>query len=1284
MIPGLFVALILASYLSGQVCLRLGLPQVVPMYLIGSGFRTFGIYDDFVNWTVFANLRYLAVTVILVKSGLAMNIDVAKNYKSQVRCLISIAIHYTCGFSYREIAFLTISGIPKATVQSFCFIVSLTSCLTMSLIFSFIVSLTSSSIMSLSFCFIVCSNPCLTEKNDLHVVYASRLCDRHSDFDDLGVTTTWSLTWEDVATHLSKPFEISDQRHEKRDSEKATSNHDALSSAEDPLALTPRSRISTSGLKTTIHSPCHVPDVKGFIHVELSIHTNANRLMHIISPFHRLRTGRDPLKVTAQRNTEKGCTAISLYLSRITTGTSNSTHVVFFPDLLRIAPNTPVSLRCSAFIRFLSAIPYRETRDATKPEDNPSHATYAPDCIKTRKIEATSKLGSHHGDEFSSFSLLYSPYLESPVAGMDDVLHDDGLLSKAKGGTHVFEKTLHSLLEGSSFVASSLIRMLETFDNIQFYSHSQSDESYVSCSYERNNTCKLQVKGEDVLVGTRSQGGGLYKLALKTVYPNHEPVDINSLTTRDTLQLYHERFGHQNKRHVRSILARELGINVKLDSELCEACMYGKSPMELWTGKKPSVKHLKIIGSECYVHVPKQQRTKLSKKAVKGVLVGYENTEGYRVWCKETNRILRSRDVIFDEKPLKSENKLLPERQTSKDFEVDEADKSETEDDSGNEDLEDSTDEIERVLRNRSTLKKPLRFEDLVMEAITGMNEYKEPQTYYQAVNSQNRTEWEEAMKSEMDSLAANKTWIMAKLPPGKKALRCRWVFRVKTNPDGSVDRYKARLVIKGFSQKKGIDYEETFSPVAKTGTIRCLLSVAANEDMVLGQFDVSTAFLYGDLEEEIFMVQPEGFEDGTNRVCHLKKSLYGLKQAPRCWNKRVVDYLKKIGFKASDADPCLFIRQNGTEKVLIALYVDDGLIAASSTKLKDEFLEEMRREFKITTKAASYFLGVEIVQEDGKITVNQAAYVRNILQKFGMENCKPVSTPMVKEDKAADQETKDTGVPEEGPKFPYRQAVGALMYLMVSTRPDIAFSVGVVSRSLENPTESDIVKVKRIFRYLRGTANYGLTYKRGQDSMRLIGYSDADHGGDGETGRSTSGVLCLYSGGAVSWLSQRQASVAISTTEAEIVAASEGAKELVWLKRLLESMVGRIETPQLEIDNEAALKLAKNPEYHRRTKHIRIRHFFVRELVIEEEIQVKKVDTNLQVADILTKALHQPRHRELCQRMGLNRKSGERACFRGRVIMRFHTRELATPPSNYSFAIFQRMSDQRAKKALS
>ncbi|CAB0020139.1 unnamed protein product [Nesidiocoris tenuis] len=754
-----------------------------------------------------------------------------------------------------------------------------------------------------------------------------------------------------------------------------------------------------------------------------------------------------------------------------------------------------------------------------------------------------------------------------------------------------------------------------------------------------SKTCKLQVKGEDVLVGTRSQGGGLYKLALKTVYPNHEPVDINSLTTRDTLQLYHERFGHQNKRHVRSILARELDINVKLDSELCEACMYGKahrkkfgtrpratkpgelihtdvggpflrslhgnyryyvifkddftkfrfvyfmreksevpskleqmleetkvtghiveellsdnggefdseairkilrkngikqrltmpytpeqngcserenrtlietartlmhsraklpqglwselantaryilnltgpttvvgkSPMELWTGKKPSVKHLKIIGSECYVHVPKQQRTKLSKKAVKGVLVGYENTEGYRVWCKETNRILRSRDVIFDEKPLKSENKLLPERQTSEDFEVDEADKSETEDDSENEDLEDSTDEIERVLRNRSTFKKPLRFEDLVMEAITGMNEYKEPQTYYQAVNSQNRTEWEEAMKSEMDSLAANKTWIMAKLPPGKKALRCRWVFRVKTNPDGSVDRYKARLVIKGFSQKKGIDYEETFSPVAKTGTIRCLLSVAANEDMVLGQFDVSTAFLYGDLEEEIFMVQPEGFEDGTNRVCHLKKSLYGLKQAPRCWNKRVVDYLKKIGFKASDADPCLFIRQNGTEKVLIALYVDDGLIAASSTKLKDEFLEEMRREFKITTKAASYFLGVEIVQEDGKITVNQAAYVRNILQKFGMENCKPVSTPMVKEDKAADQKTKDTGVPEEGPKFPYRQAVGALMYLMVSTRPDIAFSVGVVSRSLENPTESDIVKVKRIFRYLRGTAD--------------------------------------------------------------------------------------------------------------------------------------------------------------------------------------------------------------------
>ncbi|CAA9995330.1 unnamed protein product [Nesidiocoris tenuis] len=261
-----------------------------------------------------------------------------------------------------------------------------------------------------------------------------------------------------------------------------------------------------------------------------------------------------------------------------------------------------------------------------------------------------------------------------------------------------------------------------------------------------------------------------------------------------------------------------------------------------------------------------------------------------------------------------------------------------------------------------------------------------------------------------------------------------------------------------------------------------------------------------------------------------------------------------------------------------------------------------------------------------------QKAYLRKVLEKFGMSDCRPVSTPMVKDSTTRKPEEQD----DQGETFPYRQAVGALMYLMVGTRPDIAYSVGVVSRTLENPKWSDWLKVKRIFRYLKGTSDMGLLFTGCDNTTQLETFSDADHGGDTTTGRSTSGVVSIFSNGAISWLSQRQASVAISTTEAEIVAASEAAKEMVWLKRLLKDMGVVSEKPALHVDNEAAIRLAQNPEFHRRTKHIQLRHFFVRELVTDEQIQILKVDTENQLADILTKPLPRGRFESLRNKLGV------------------------------------------------
>lgn len=390
------------------------------------------------------------------------------------------------------------------------------------------------------------------------------------------------------------------------------------------------------------------------------------------------------------------------------------------------------------------------------------------------------------------------------------------------------------------------------------------------------------------------------------------------------------------------------------------------------------------------------------------------------------------------------------------------------------------------------------------------------PETYQEAIVRDDSAEWLKAMACEMDSLKEKDVWQVCDLPSNRKALPCKWVFRIKRNQDGTIDKYKARLVAKGFKQRRGVDYEQTFSPVARMATIRALLSVSAKENLHLTQFDVTTAFLNGKLEEEIYMQQPDGFKDGTSKVCRLKKSLYGLKQAPRCWNSYFEEFLVEQGFIQNEADCCLYVKKIGKKKILIVLYVDDGLVATTDKDLAKEFLEELGKALIFTTKPASVCLGLEIARsKDGSISIKQESYTKKFLERFRMFDCNLVSTPFEK------NQTLEPGkVDDADERFPYREAVGALAYLMSGTRPDIAYAVGVVSRKLEKPTKTDWLRVKRIFRYLKGTMSYGIRYR--SDSSRAIvdGYSDADHAGDENTGRSTTGVACFFAGGIVSWLS--------------------------------------------------------------------------------------------------------------------------------------------------------------------
>jgi hypothetical protein len=636
------------------------------------------------------------------------------------------------------------------------------------------------------------------------------------------------------------------------------------------------------------------------------------------------------------------------------------------------------------------------------------------------------------------------------------------------------------------------------------------------------------------------------------------------------------------------------GLPKELWAEACNTAVYilnrtgptpveGKTPLELWKEESyATIGHLRVFGTECYVHIPKQKRHKWDQKSRLGRLVGYMgDKDGYRIWIPSERKIVLSRDVLF--KPevtcnvrnnfIQTES-LCPRTHVLPPQEVQIIQNHERDDEKkqtstfGGSDGSNSERYIQdyKNIRERKQPNWMTSGEFVCLAGSVQGDSCLNPISYTEAVQSNEHKQWMKAMKEELASLRENETWELVNRPVNAKVIQNCWVMRVKKSSDGNA-RFRARLVAKGYAQKPGIDYDETFSPVARYDTIRTLLAVAASEGMKIKQFDVKTAFLYGELEEEMYLEQPEGFEDGSGRVCRLKRSLYGLKQAPRCWNKRFIGFMEKAGLQNSTADPCLFYRTHGDTFLYIAIYVDDGLVVGNNDEEIQVFLRLLQEEFKVTIGSLENFLGMQIeCQNDGSIFVSQEAYTNQILQKFNMAEAKGVSTPASREESDNQKDVSD--------KVPYREAVGSLMYLATATRPDIAFAVGKAARVMDRPAEKNWNDVKRIFRYLRLTSNYGIKYTRGSGELNV--FSDADFAGDKATRRSTTGVLAMFADGAVSWTSQLQRTTALSTTEAEIIAASEGAKELIWLKRLLSELLPDFakRTPVLYTDNASALKL--------------------------------------------------------------------------------------------------------------
>ena len=302
-----------------------------------------------------------------------------------------------------------------------------------------------------------------------------------------------------------------------------------------------------------------------------------------------------------------------------------------------------------------------------------------------------------------------------------------------------------------------------------------------------------------------------------------------------------------------------------------------------------------------------------------------------------------------------------------------------------------------------------------------------------------------------MSSLEDNQTWILVSLPDGRRVIRNKWVFKVKRNRDGN-ERFKARLVAKGYTQREGIDYTETYSPVVKHETIRILIAIASIRKLILTQFDVKTAFLYGNINEELYMEQPEGFDDGSGRVCQLKKGLYGLKQSPRAWNETIKEVLIKNGFTQLLTDNCVFV--NKGKSIFLIIYVDDGLIFSHSKEEANLIIKLIQQTFELTVSEATQYIGLEIDQEEEAIYISQQRYTEKILQQFDMSDCNPVKTPSTSDTKPCDVPT----------TAPYKEAVGALMYLSNVSRPDISFATGKVARRVSNPSTSDWLDINRMF----------------------------------------------------------------------------------------------------------------------------------------------------------------------------------------------------------------------------
>uniref|UniRef100_A0A1B6DFK3 Integrase catalytic domain-containing protein n=2 Tax=Clastoptera arizonana TaxID=38151 RepID=A0A1B6DFK3_9HEMI len=726
----------------------------------------------------------------------------------------------------------------------------------------------------------------------------------------------------------------------------------------------------------------------------------------------------------------------------------------------------------------------------------------------------------------------------------------------------------------------------------------------------------------------RSDGGGEFSSnALKNFCKQKGIVNEYSLHYTPQQDGVSERLNFTLMSKVRTLFA-ETNLPKYLWGEAicCVAYQLNRSPTKTLNGKIPAqvflgkfdLKKLKVFGSKAWAYKLPVPADKLATRAVECVMVGY-GSNGYRVWNPASNKVFKSRDIRFDENTFvhkAKENLYVPPLI----IDSDSSEQVPTQEQCSIQNVQNNVAPLGSIV-NKHGLKKstratkiPSKFDQFVVykdqddkdsdidsvnlafSLCTGI-----PSNYDEAITSDK--EWKYAVQKEIDALVKYDTWKNADLPQGSKAIDTRWIFTIKA--DGTK---RARLVAKGYQEQVA---SNLYAPVAQLPTIRLFMSVALQRKWEIRQLDIPSAFLNGKLDSDVYIKPPKGVTSSTN-VLKLNKSLYGLRSAPRSWNDMFNAAVVKYGLTRSARDFCLY----SGEDVYLIIWVDDILIAGNSTqciKLSDYLKTNFNaKDFGIVNN----FLGSQITVKENSISISQKDFIQKMIKKFGMQDCKTMSTPMESNFQL------DKSLPVNT-SYPYRELIGSLIYISIVSRPDISFATSVLSRYVSKPNDQVWIAAKRILRYLSNTVDKSLTLYR-QSGDNITAYSDADWAGDITDRKSTSGCIIYHCGNPISWYARKQTCISQSTAEAEYIACATAAMDVVYFQSILQDLnCNELKTPVIYVDNQSAINISESFENSKRTRHIDIKYHLIKDYVQNNFVTLNYIRSNDNIADIFTKALN-------------------------------------------------------------